>query len=242
MKRVLFLGAALLLSLTSCSNPFAPKAEGGTEIVNEHPDEPQNSNPFEPTTDPPAVPLYDENDRIICKIRHYSTESNDKSVLVFTSGGMVWSGTYTQNEGKIGADNILRKSDGTEIKDFTLMDDKWMDSVLSADAEDDFMLFGEMKEICQAEASFRDEMRALAEKVSPDKPYTGEITADSSVTDYYYADVCAKDGDSWVRVPVMVKMGDKQLTTTDPNAYSILKMVMDNFAYEQWMSSVVSSE
>lgn len=234
MKRIILIGAAMLLSLFSCSNPFAKKAIDGTEVVNETPDVPKNPDPYEPTTDPPATPLYGEGDRIICKIRHYNVESNEKSVLVFYADGRVQSGKYIQNEGIIGADNILRKSDGTEIKDFTLMDDKWMDSVLSSDAEDDFVLFGETNDICQAEDVFRDEMKALADKVSPDKGCTGTIDGDDAVSDYYYADVCAKDGDEWVRVPAMVQIGKDKLMTTDKNAAAIVENALNSQAYKEW--------
>lgn len=234
MKKMLILGTMLMLSLTSCTNPFLPKKTDGVEIVNEHPDEPQNSDPVEPTTDLPAVSIYTDQAPIICKIRHYKTDSIKKSDLIIQSNGMVWCGFYEQEEGKIGTDNILRKSDGTEITDITLIDDQWMDAFLTETAEDDFMLFGETIEMGQLEKETLDELVALSEKVSPDKVYTGKASADSSVTDYYYTDVSALKGDERVRVPVMAKLGDSKLISTDTNAKKIAEIVMDSQVFDEW--------
>lgn len=237
MKKAVLLGTALLLSLSSCSNPLIPKATGGEEIVYAPANVRTDIKPLEPTTEPPAVPLYGENERIICKIRHYKTDSPEKSVFVVQADGKVWYGTYTQNEGQIGTDNILRKSDGTEEQNFTLMDDLWMDAVLTEDAEDDFMLFGEITQLGTFDSKIMDELKKLAEKVSPDKPYTGTVNAGSSVTDYYYADVCAKNGEEWVRVPVMAEFGSKKLITSDSNAKTIISEVMVSEMFEKFLHS-----
>ena len=142
-----------------------------------------------------------------------------------------------QNEGQIGTNNILRKSDGTEEQNFTLMDDLWMDAVLTEDAEDDFMLFGEITQLGTFDSKIMDELKKLAEKVSPDKPYTGTVNAGSSVTDYYYADVCAKNGEEWVRVPVMAEFGSKKLITSDSNAKTIISEVMVSEMFEKFLHS-----
>ena len=233
MKKALILGAVMLLSVTSCTSPFVPKKTDGVEIINEHPDEPQNSNPFEPTTDPPAVSIYTEQEPIICKIRRYHTGEMMKSDLIVQADGKVWCGFYEQNVGEIGTDNVLHKSDGIEV-DLVLMDDLWLDAFLTETAEDDFMLFGETFELGKLEPVMLAELINYAAGVSPDKAYKGSVSADSAVTDYYYADVVSLKDDEKVRVPAMAQLGDKQLMTTDADAKKLIEKVMESQYYTDW--------
>lgn len=233
MKKSLIFGAVMLLGLTSCTSPFVPKKTDGVEIINEHPEVPQNSNPFEPTTDPPAVSIYTGQEPILCKIRRYHTGAIMKSDLIVQADGSVWCGFYEQNEGTIGTDNVLRKSDGTECE-LVLMDDLWLDAFLTETAEDDFMLFGETDKLGTLPPEMLAELINYAINVSPDKAYTGNASADSSVTDYYYADVVSLKSEEKLRVPAMAQLGNSKLMSSDADAKKIIETIMNSSFYSDW--------
>lgn len=239
LKRFIIVGAAALLCLSSCSfDIFRPKIESGTEIDNDHPGVAMNSAPVVMKTEPPAVSPYTDASEILCKVRHYRNDSYTKSDLIVQADGRIWCGFYFQNEGTIGADNILRKSDGSEYEEIYLMDDKWMDAYLTEDAEDDFMLFGEMFELGSLSDSDLEQLKKYISSVYADsemKPYGSQ---DTQAEDYYYCDITVKkDGDS-VRVPVRADIGKYSIKSSDSNAEKACKLVMNSSAdyYKQWES------
>lgn len=240
MKRFVIAGAALLLCLASCklSNPFRPKIESGTAVDEPYNELPANNSPVVMKTEPPAVSPYTNASEILCKIRHYRCGSYTKSDLIVQADGRIWCGFYYQNEGEIGADNILRKSDGSTYDEIVLMDDRWMDAYLSETAEDDFMLFGEMYELGTLSPADLEKLKKLVSSVDTSKKCKPLGNKDTQAKDYYYADITVKKGGESVRMPVLAKLGRYSIKSTDSNADKAFSLVMAPSAdyYKQWES------
>ena len=237
MKRLMIAGTALILCLSSCAfNPFRPKVESGTEVANAHPEVPVNSSPVVMTTEPPAVSPYTDASEIICKVRHYKTDSYTKSDLIVQADGRIWCGFYFQNEGTIGADNVLRKSDGSSYDNITLMDDKWLDAYVSESAEDDFMLFGEMFELGKLSDTDLNKLKKYIAATDDSKPMKPLGNQDTEAKDYYYADITIEKNGKHKRLPVLAKLGKYSVKSTDSNAEKACSLVMNRSAdyYKQW--------
>lgn len=239
MKCFILVGAAAILCLSSCSfGFFRPKIESGTEIENDHPGVALNSSPVVMKTEPPAVSPYTNASEILCKVRHYNSASFTKSDLIVQADGRIWCGFYYQNEGKIGTDNILRKSDGSSFDEIYLMDDKWMDAYLTEDAEDDFMLFGEIFELGSLSESELEKLKKYISSVDTRCSKTAYGKQDDNAADYYYADITVKKGGKAMRLPVHAEIGKYTIISSDQNAEKACKLVMNRSAdyYRQWES------
>ncbi|MBP7186115.1 MAG: hypothetical protein KBA55_04990 [Ruminococcus sp.] len=239
MKRFIIVGAAVLLCLSSCSfNMFRPKIESGTEVDNAHPGVAVNSSPVVMKTEPPAVSPYTDASEILCMVRHYSPSSFTKSDMIVQADGRIWCGFYFQNEGTIGADNVLRKTDGSAYEEFTLMDDKWMDAYLTEDAEDDFMLFGETFELGILSQSDLDKLKKYISETDPQSDTKAIGKQDTAAEDYYYTSITVEKNGSPVRMPVHADIGKYSITSSDSNAEKACKLVMNRSAdyFKQWES------
>lgn len=238
MKRFIIAGTALLLCLSSCSfsNPFRPKIQSGETVDEPYYELPQNNSPVVMKTEPPAVSPYTEASGILCKVRHYNSDSHTKSDLIVQADGSIWCGFYMQNEGVIGSDNILRKSSGSTYDEIYLMDDKWLDAYISETAEDDFLLFGEMYQLGSLSDTDLEKLKEYILSVDASKPKKTVGTQDTAAKDYYYADITVSDNGEAVRLPVLAELGKYTIKSTDSNAEKACAFVMDSSKdyYKQW--------
>lgn len=234
MKRFVIAGAALLICLSSCS--FRPKIESGTTTDEPYYVHTEEHSPVVMKTEPPAVSPYTNASEILCKVRYYNSESFTKSDLIVQADGRIWCGFYFQNEGVIGTDNVLRKSDGSSYEDIYLMDDKWMDAYLSETAEDDFMLFGEMQELGRLSDDDLNRLKKYLLDVDPSKPNKPLGNKDDSAKIFYYADITVNENGKPVRLPVLAKLGRYSVKSTDSNAEKACSLIMDSSKdhYKQW--------
>lgn len=220
-----FSAAVLAIVMSSCGSSETPKIQSGSAI--ENPDIVTSSAMAEN-----AVHI-DEGKRIICKIRHYSPDSYVKSDMIFQADGRIYCGFYMQNEGNISGENVLKTSDGAELTDFSLMDDKWLDACINSDKNDDFMLFGEMYELGHLNETDTQKLCELISGIDADCSHTiGTQVSDG----WYHTDFVTESDKGYVRIRAFADLPQYSDSIDDVNAQQAHEMVMNRDAdyFKEW--------
>ena len=173
---------------------------------------------------------------IIYREKLYNINSDIKSDLIIQSDGRVWCGFYTNEEGTIDKFNRLWTSDAEYLSSYQLVDDLWLDSVLTETTEDNFMPFGDITELAALDDNELEELSSVIGSIDPysaSNVYTAsEAAADPDIIDTEYNFIDLVIGSNICRAYEYTQSYRSMIQ--DEKAAAVIDLIHSKDYYSEW--------